>query len=167
MKILIPKTSLVILCGPAACGKSTFARQHFRRTAVVSSDRCRAMLTDSEHAIWASPQAFELFHLILDKRLRFGRLAVADSTALSKDARRTLRRIARNNGRPTVLIVFNIDRVTCLEQDRSRRRRVGTEIVDKHSERLAEVLNEIRHETHDAVYILNQKDVYRAKVIVE
>jgi len=167
MQITIPKSSLVILCGPAACGKTTFARRHFRHTAIVSSDRCRAMLTDREHAIWASPEAFELFYLILDKRLKFGRLTVADSTALSKDARRKLRRIARRHNRPTMLIVFNIPKNVCLERDRSRRRRVGTEVIERHTARLSDALNEIERETYDAVYILNEKDVDEAKVSVQ
>ncbi|HUW31381.1 MAG TPA: AAA family ATPase, partial [Planctomycetota bacterium] len=69
MKITLPDPCLVILCGPAGCGKSTFARRHFTSTHIVSSDRCRALLADTEDARWASAEAFELFHKIIEMRL--------------------------------------------------------------------------------------------------
>ena len=164
MEIVIPRPGLVILCGPAACGKSTFARRHFRPTQIVSSDRCRAMLTDSAGAQWASSQAFELFHTIIEKRLALGRLTVADSTALSKEARRDLRRIARAAGAPVVLIIFNISEKTCLERDEKRRRRVGEEVVAAHVDKLNAALGDTRRERYHAVYILDEKEMDRARM---
>ncbi|NQT19850.1 MAG: AAA family ATPase [Planctomycetes bacterium] len=164
MEIAIPSPGLVILCGPAACGKSTFARRHFRPTQVVSSDRCRAMLTDSAGAQWASGQAFELFHTIIEKRLALGRLTVADSTALSKTARRDLNRIAKAADTPVVLIIFNVSKDTCLERDGKRRRRVGEDVVAAHIEKLDIALKETRNERYHAVYILDEKEMDRAQV---
>ena len=80
-RIEIPKTSLVVLCGSAGCGKSNFASRHFRPTQVVSSDHCRAMVSDSEEDMSASRKAFKVFRLIIDSRLALGRLTVSDSTA--------------------------------------------------------------------------------------
>jgi predicted kinase len=164
MQIVIPPESLIILCGPAACGKSTFARRHFRRTWIVSSDRCRAMLSDSAAAQWASPEAFELFHTIIDKRLALRRLTVADSTALAKEARRDLRRIARARGRPVVLVIFNVSKKTCLERDQTRRRRVGEGVIAAHMEKLNAAIKDARTERYDAVYILNEKEMDEVKV---
>lgn len=94
MVMVLPDPCLVILCGPAGSGKSTFAQAHFAETAVVSSDRCRALIADDEQELRVSGAAFVLFHQIIDSRLRFRRLTVADSTALHPDARRG-RRVAR------------------------------------------------------------------------
>ena len=159
MKITLPDPCLVILCGPAACGKTTFARRHFKSTQIVSSDHCRAMLTDSEAAIWASPQAFELFHDIIRTRLRFNRLTVADSTALGKPARAELRRLARNTGMPAVLIVFNVANATCLARDASRRRQVGEFIVADHIRKLHAAITDIRTERYEAVYVLDENEM--------
>lgn len=108
MRLRIPDPSLVILCGPAGSGKSTFAKKHFPETAIVSTDRLRAMIADDESNMAVSGEAFDLFHQIVHTRLRRGRLAVADSTALSKDARRELRQLGRRARVPVILIVFDV-----------------------------------------------------------
>ena len=124
MEVVLPDPCLVILCGPAGCGKSTFARAHFVETAVVSSDRCRALIADDEREMRVSGAAFALFHQIIDGRLRFRRLTVADSTALQPDARRELRRIARRWKTPTALLAFDIPEETCVLWNARRGRQV-------------------------------------------
>ena len=47
--IAVPEFSLIVLIGPSGCGKSTFARDHFLPTEVVSSDFCRALVSDDEN----------------------------------------------------------------------------------------------------------------------
>jgi excinuclease UvrABC ATPase subunit len=46
MKIKIPKLSLVVMIGVSSAGKSSFARKHFKQTEIVSSDECRAIISD-------------------------------------------------------------------------------------------------------------------------
>ena len=75
MNIAIPKLSLVVLIGPSGSGKSTFARKHFLPTEVLSSDACRALVSDDETNQAVTHDAFEVLHLIAAKRL-----AVAGST---------------------------------------------------------------------------------------
>ncbi|HKD76911.1 MAG TPA: AAA family ATPase, partial [Ktedonobacterales bacterium] len=60
----IPPTALVVLIGPAASGKSTWAAQHFQPTQIVSSDAIRAMIADDEADQEASRDAFRIFHRI-------------------------------------------------------------------------------------------------------
>lgn len=44
--IRIPELALVALVGASGSGKSTFARAHFKPTEVISSDYCRALVSD-------------------------------------------------------------------------------------------------------------------------
>ncbi|MBI4280542.1 MAG: AAA family ATPase [Armatimonadetes bacterium] len=163
-KITIPNPSLVILCGPAGSGKSTFARRFFPETTVVSSDRCRALLSDDESNISISRDAFELFHFIIDRRLRLGRLTVADSTAVRREARRALLRIGRRHGVPVVVIVFDVPEDVCYHHDTQRRRRVGRAVITKHQEELREALPAIPQEGFDQVIILGAEDLRHTSV---
>ncbi|HEU4874324.1 MAG TPA: AAA family ATPase, partial [Pyrinomonadaceae bacterium] len=61
-KITIPELSLIVLIGPSGCGKSTFARTHFKPTEVISSDFCRALVSDDENNQSATKDAFEILH---------------------------------------------------------------------------------------------------------
>jgi protein phosphatase len=67
--IKIPYRTLLVLCGPAVSGKSTFAAQRFPTTTIVSSDNCRTMICDDENNQKVNRDTFELFHLIIEKRL--------------------------------------------------------------------------------------------------
>ena len=49
-ELKIPELSLVTLIGISGSGKSTFARKHFKETEIVSSDRCRAIVSDDERS---------------------------------------------------------------------------------------------------------------------
>ncbi|MGQ0549102.1 MAG: AAA family ATPase [Armatimonadota bacterium] len=155
MRVRIPSPSLVTLCGPAGSGKSTFAARHFQPTAVVSSDRCRAMLGDDERNLSVSPEAFELFHTIIDRRLRLRRLTVADSTALRPDARRTLLEIGRRHAVPVTLVVFDVSEERCYLHDTRRERRVGRNVIVQHVQQLRDALRTIPQEGFDAVITLD------------
>ena len=48
MNLPIPDMSLVVLIGVSGSGKSTFARKHFKPTAVLSSDYFRGLVADDE-----------------------------------------------------------------------------------------------------------------------
>ncbi len=167
MRVVLPSACLVILCGPAGSGKSTFAQRHFPETAIVSSDRCRAMLTDDEASISASADAFALFHQIIDTRLRLRRLTVADSTALHPDARSDLRRLARRWKIPVTIIVFDVPEQTAGRWDARRDRRVGRTVIHRQWQQLQQALQRIPHEGYDQVIILGEDDVARARVEVE
>ncbi|MBI3998273.1 MAG: AAA family ATPase [Armatimonadetes bacterium] len=164
MRLRIPNPSLVVLCGPAASGKSTFAARHFPATAIVSSDRCRAMLADDERNLAVSREAFDLFHTIIDRRLHYRRLAVADSTALRREARRTLLEISRRHGLPVVLIVFDVPEDRCYLHDTRRERRVGRPVIERQVRLLQEALRSIPNEGFDEVHVLDDVQARRASV---
>src|SRR5260370_42039294 len=95
MKISIPELSLVLLIGPSGSGKSSFARNHFLLTEVVSSDFCRALVADNENDQSATGDAFDLLHAIVRKRLSRGKLTVIDATNVQPEARKSLIALAK------------------------------------------------------------------------
>src|SRR5712692_7839298 len=131
--IKIPRRTLLVLCGPASSGKSTFAAQRFPATTIVSSDHCRAMICDDENNQKVNRDTFELFHLIIQKRLSLGRFTVADSTALQPDARHKLRDLSRRSGFYGCVLIFNIPPEVCRERNKSRQRLVEDKVIPYHT----------------------------------
>jgi len=121
-EIVIPRNTLIVLCGPAACGKSTWAAKHFLPTHVVSSDDCRAMIFDDPADQSVTQQAFDLMHFIIENRLMLGRLTVADATNLKREHRSALIQIANCFHFNTAAIVFNLPIEICLERNAARTR---------------------------------------------
>src|SRR5438874_13508840 len=95
MNISIPNLSLGVLIGPSGSGKSTFARKHFRPTEVLSSDACRALVSDDENNQAVTNEAFALLHFIAAQRLALGRLTVIDATNVQPETRKPLVELAR------------------------------------------------------------------------
>ncbi len=154
--ITIPRRTLLVLCGPAGSGKSTFAAQRFIETAIVSSDRCRAMICDDENNQKVNRETFEVFHMIIQKRLFLGRFTVADSTALQPEARRKLRVLARHYGYFGCLLIFNIPPEVCLERNKSRHRSVEERVIPYHTDLLQRAILDAPQEGWEAIHILDE-----------
>ena len=90
MKIIIPELSLVTLIGSSSAGKSTFAKRFFKETEIISSDYCRAMVSDDENNLSSTQDAFELAHFMIRKRLKRGNLTVMDATNAKADSRKPI-----------------------------------------------------------------------------
>jgi predicted kinase len=165
--IVLPQRTLIVLCGPAGAGKSTFARkfveqhqvQGCRPTSIVSSDYCRAMICDDETNQQVNRDAFDLFYYIIRKRLYQGRLTIADSTALQANARQTLVEIARRYQYHSCLVIFNMSLQTCLARDQhqTRGRAVGEKVISYHLQILQQALLEIPQEGWDEVVMLDEQ----------
>lgn len=151
--LILPRRTLLVLCGPAGSGKSTFAARHFLETEIVSSDSCRRMVCDDENNQAATRDAFDLFHYILRKRMLLGRFCVADSTALMPQARGNLRQLSRNHGYPGCLLLFDTPLELCLEQDNQRTRRVGESVIRFHVNQMVQALQDIPGEGWERVEI--------------
>lgn len=157
--ITIPHRTLLVLCGPAGSGKSTFAAHRFAATTIVSSDHCRAMICDDENNQKVNRDTFELFHLIIQKRLLLGRFTVADSTALQQDARRKLRDLSRHFGYFGCLLIFNIPPEICLERNKNRHRLVDEHVIPYHAGLLQRAILDTPHEGWEQIHILGEQDM--------
>lgn len=163
LRLLRP--SIVILCGPAACGKSTFAEKHFRPTQIISSDWARARISDDERDQRYSSQAFALVHFLVEQRLAVNRLCVVDSTALTAQARKDLVDVAKRFHVPTTLLLFDVPLQTCIERDEKRDRSVGTAIVERQYQTFLQSKETIAQEGFDQ--IVEFRDGEQDKVEVE
>jgi protein phosphatase len=157
-RIIVPINSLVLLCGPAGCGKSTFAARQFLPTQVVSSDECRALVSDDASNQKVTGHAFDLMHFIIEKRLLLVRLTVADATNLKREDRGSLVRIGRWFGFNTILIAFNTTYETCRARNSARDRMVPDDALAAQYELFEKTLKTIKRERFDSVYIIDEAD---------
>jgi len=167
MKLLIPDLCMVVLIGPSGAGKSTFARMHFKPTEILSSDALRGLLSDDETDQSASADAFEILYLLLQKRLRRGRLCVIDATNVQADSRKTLIQYARQFNVAAIAVVFDINEQVCLDRNRLRPdRRFGPHVVRRHVQQLRHSLGRLRDEGFRHVHTFTTPDA-SANTIVE
>ncbi len=163
--LVVPQRTLLVLCGVAGAGKSTFARsfveehnaQGVRETSIVSSDYCRALVCDDDNNQQASRDAFDLLYYIVHKRLFQGRFTLVDSTALQADTRQRLLEIAQRHHYNTCLLIFDTSPAICIQRDRIRPRIVGEEVIRYHEELLRQTLLDVPHEGWQQVCILEEQ----------
>lgn len=167
LKITLPQRSLIVLCGPAGAGKSTFAhrlvqqnqRAGFAPSMIISSDYCRRIIFDDETNQQANRETFDLFHFIIAKRMLQDRPTIADSTALSWEARRNLLELARRYNYHTCLLIFDIAPDICLQHEQQRERRVGADVINYHFGQLQQLLAEYQREDWNQVHQLHEADI--------
>jgi protein phosphatase len=166
MTISIPKLSLVVLVGPSGSGKSTFARTHFRPTEVVSSDACRAMLTDDENCLTVNAEAFALVHHIAGQRLALGKLTVIDATSVQPESRKPLIDLARKHHCLPVAVVFDLPERVCHERNAARAdRSFGPHVVRNQVAQLRRSLRGLAKEGFRHVFVLDSVEQVTAAVV--
>ena len=140
MNLTIPELSLVLLVGPSGCGKSTFARQHFRTSEIVSSDFYRGVVCDDEANQAASPDAFDLLHEVVARRLVWKRFTVVDATNLQPNGRKPLIELARRYHYLLGAIVFDFPEEVCQKHNALRAgRSVPARVVTNHTKQMRRV----------------------------
>jgi protein phosphatase len=166
MKISIPKLSLVVLIGPSGSGKSTFARKHFLPTEVLSSDACRALVSDEENNQAVTNDAFEALHFIAAKRLALGRLTVIDATNVQPESRRPVVALARQYHCLPVAVVLKMPEKLCQERNRLRDERdFGPHVVRQQHSQLRRSLRGLAKEGFRHIFVLdNPEEVDSATV---
>lgn len=168
MKIAIPEFALVIVIGTSGSGKSTFCRQHFLPTQVLSSDTYRGFVADDEDSQTATKDAFEALHYMLGKRLQLGRLTVVDATNVQKEARASLLRIAEKWHALKVAIVLDTPESVCHERNSGRsNRQFGSHVVRNQRNDLRRSLPRLREEGFHKVYVLQPEQLEDSEVVLE
>lgn len=166
MQIALPRPSLVLLVGVSGSGKSTFARTHFRPTEILSSDACRALLSDDEADQSATTDAFALLRWIAAKRLARGKLAVIDATNVQEWARAQFVELAREANVPVVAIVFDLPDAIARERNLSRDRSVPGEVIEQQAQDLRDHLATLPNEGFREVFVLRTPEEVRDVQVV-
>ena len=172
--LVLPPRTLLVLCGVAGSGKSTFARrlveEHFaqglRITSIVSSDYCRALVCDDDNNQRVSRDAFDLLYYIVQKRLLQGRFTIVDSTALQTDTRHRLLEIAQRHSYNACLLIFNTSSATCIQRDSTRIRKVGEEVIRYHEGLLHQVSLDVPHEQWQQVRVLEEQKQLTYRILI-
>ena len=165
-EITIPELGLVVLVGVSGSGKSHFARKHFTPTQVVSSDRCRAVVSDDENDQSATGDAFELLHFIVATRLRRGLLTVVDATNLQPRNRQQLVRIAKDHDVPAVAIVLKVPLKVAQERNAARPDRcLPPHVLPRQHRELRHGLKSLSREFHRH-YVLDGVEEIDAATVV-
>ncbi|MGE5827681.1 MAG: AAA family ATPase, partial [Micromonosporaceae bacterium] len=124
MALNLPSPCLVILVGPGASGKSTWAATHFPADCVVSSDRLRAMVGEGEDDITASTDAFAVLDDIVTRRCARRLTTVVDTLGLDRQRRLGWLELARRHGLACVAVAFDTPAAQCRERNRARVKRI-------------------------------------------
>jgi protein phosphatase len=146
--IKLPELSLVLLIGSTGAGKSTFARRLFKPTEIVSSDACRALVSDDENSLDATNDAFDLLHYWVAKRLKRGRLTVVDATNVRAEDRKGLVALARQYHCLPVAIVLDVPEAVAADRNRQRPDRQGLKphVIASHRRLLRQGLRTLKPE---------------------
>jgi protein phosphatase len=157
-ELTVPALSLVLLVGISGSGKSTFGRQHFRPTEVISSDFCRGLVADDENDQEATKPAFELLHYIVGLRLAAGRLTVVDATNVQPESRRSLVALAREHDVLPVAMVLDLPPQLCAERNAARSDRdFGDRVIKRQHDQLRRSLRGLGREGFRTVHHLTSE----------
>ena len=129
MTLTLPSPCVVVLVGPGASGKSTWAAEHFAADSIVSSDRLRAVVGAGEDDITASTDAFALLDQIVAVRLGRGLTTVIDTLGLDTERRRAWLELARQHGLACVAVAFDTPAAECRARNRDRPKRIPVDAL--------------------------------------
>lgn len=165
-QIEIPELCLVVLVGVSGSGKSTFAKQHFLPTEVLSSDAFRGWVSDDELDQSATIDAFEALHHLAGIRLRNKRLTVVDATSTQREARAELVKLARAYHVLPVAIVLDVPKRVCLDRHAMREdRKFGHHVILNQAAQLRRGIKGLRREGFRHVHVLNSPDEVDGAVV--
>jgi F420-dependent oxidoreductase-like protein len=125
----LPSPCVVLLVGPGASGKSTWAAAHFPPDAVVSSDRLRALVGSGENDVAASTDAFALLEEVVRRRLARRLTTVIDTLGLDAKRRLAWLALARQHDLPCVAVAFDTPAAECRERNRHRSKRIPADVL--------------------------------------
>ncbi|MFF0264810.1 LLM class flavin-dependent oxidoreductase [Kribbella sp. NPDC004536] len=152
MELKLPSPCVVILVGPGASGKSTWAAEHFAAELVVSSDRLRALVGAGEDDIAASTDAFALLDVVVEQRIGRRLTTVIDTLGLDRERRVRWLAAARGAGMACVAVGFDTAAEECRRRNRERaEKRIPAEVLTAQLKAWRRVREELVGEGYDDV----------------
>jgi F420-dependent oxidoreductase-like protein len=147
----LPSPCLLVLAGPGASGKSTWASTNFPPEVVVSSDHLRAMVGSAEDDIAASEDALGLLDVIVERRLSRCLTTVVDTLGFDADRRLKWLSAARRAGLPCFAVVFDTPPDECRRRNRSRPKAIPASVLTSQLRTWRRVREEFATEGFDMV----------------
>jgi len=147
----LPSPCVVVLVGPGASGKSTWAAAHFPADSIVSSDRLRSLVGTGEDDVAASTDAFALLDVIVQRRLARRLTTVIDTLGLDAERRRSWLALARRSDLPCVAVAFDTPAAECRARNRDRPKRIPADVLTTQLRTWARVREALPQEGYDAV----------------
>ena len=145
--MILPEGALVLLVGPPAAGKSTFAAAlvaagEVASEDVLSTDTYREVLTGDALDLTSDKKVWAEVRERLVEKMAAGRTTVVDATNLFARRRARHIRVAREYGRPVVAVRFDVPAADLLERNERRERVLRESVVvtmavemEEHSDR--------------------------------
>lgn len=159
MEITLPEISVVLLLGASCSGKSTFARNHFRKEDILSQEQFLRMVAGEDHSPRAHEDATAALNYILEKRLRNGLLTVVDGRHVSQASRKHLRQLAKKNYVPMVGIWLDLsEEVLRARLEGSGSERTSINQIRQQKEELEKYDLGMKAEGFQAVYRLRSEE---------
>ncbi|MEV8374732.1 LLM class flavin-dependent oxidoreductase [Kribbella sp. NPDC056861] len=147
----LPSPCVVVLVGPGAAGKSTWAAETFSGDLVVSSDRLRALVGAGEDDLAASADAFRLLEDVVRQRIGRRLTTVIDTLGLDRDRRLGWLAAAREAGVPCVAVGFDTPAEECRRRNRERVKRIPADVLSGQLKAWAAVKKELPGEGYDEI----------------
>jgi F420-dependent oxidoreductase-like protein len=147
----LPSPCVVVLVGPGASGKSTWAEAYFPADCIVSSDRLRALVGAGEDDITASSDALALLEEIVARRIDRGLTTVIDTLGLDADRRRGWLDLARRHDMPCVAVTFDTPAEECRARNRARSKRIPADVLTGQLRAWSRIRGRLAQEGFDSV----------------
>jgi F420-dependent oxidoreductase-like protein len=147
----LPSPCVVVLVGPGASGKSTWAEAHFPADQIVSSDKLRALVGAAEDDITASADALALLDQVVRQRVGRRLTTVIDTLGLDPDRRRGWRALAREQDLPCVAVAFDTPPAECRARNRARAKRIPADVLTGQLRAWARTRELLKTENFDTV----------------
>lgn len=147
----LPAPCVVVLVGPGASGKSTWASSHFPDDVIVSSDRLRALVGSGEDDISASDDALALLDQVVRLRLARRLTTVIDTLGLDAGRRRAWLELARRHDLPCFAVAFDTPSDECRARNRRRDKRIPADALTAQLRSWARVRGMLADEGYDHV----------------
>ena len=145
--------TLVVLVGAAGAGKSSWAAEHFAPDQVVSADRLRAVVGESERDLAASADAFAVLDRIVEARVKRRLTTVVDTLGTDAGRRRGWRELAGRHGVGCVAVAFDVAPAQVRRQNAARPLPVPREVLNAQLAAYAQVRPQLEEEGFDLVIV--------------